>query len=537
MATLAAGKALRRRAERWLASAALLLAALTAALAQPECPPALCLPPACQTLNERITDTITQAAPDVPLEEQPPGRTIAEQAHGTIACYQDPIDIVLQYRIPIDFAPSYLPEIEPSKNNAQLSGRELLVNWQLEQALRVNPFDEALKQVEILEHDADTRSEQLGWVAGYAFLHRNDSEVGIGVTDALLSDITYVRKDVQVSALGPLVLEHLPPKLKQFTEVTPGQGEVSVDLRVTPDFAYDSVATNEQMLVTAAERGIGALVIAGRTEIEGAQAAQRLAEELKCEGKLPPDFRVVIGQYVTSRTGDVVGVFLSDRLLEGQTMVETVKEIHRQGGLAYMPRPGEVGAPAELERLPFDGYFIQPGNFELFRTLLLLDDPRFACKSALYASGASIGFAAGLPYTNVKLDCSAADPLKAGLQQHQGYAASTLYFPWMMVLLIKPIATYQKTLNQYFQLNDWLTLKAGRAIGADNMILRTTWDNEMEDLINLFDAPSALNRLFTGGSELRQLPQVTYVAAEFGKVAVGYNRERHEWQLTSRWRW
>ncbi|MEI6500202.1 MAG: hypothetical protein WCP21_04150, partial [Armatimonadota bacterium] len=221
----------------------------------------------------------------------------------------------------------------------------------------------------------------------------------------------------------------------------------------------------------------------------------------------------------------------------GQTMSETVSEIHSQGGLAYLARPGDLGAAGSLVRLPFDGYLIQPGNFELFRTLLLLNDPRLAEKPALYASNSTVAVGTGLPYSNVPLDPLAADPLKAGLASRRGYAASALYFPWMMALLTKPVAVYQETLNRYFQLNDLLAVKAGRFLGADNVLLRTSWDDEMRDLISLSRAGPTLRHVCEGGSGLRRFPRLNYVEAEFGKVSVGYDRQSHEWELRSRWRW
>ncbi|MEI6502591.1 MAG: hypothetical protein WCP21_16400, partial [Armatimonadota bacterium] len=119
----------------------------------------------------------------------------------------------------------------------------------------------------------------------------------------------------------------------------------------------------------------------------------------------------------------------------------------------------------------------------------------------------------------------------------QGYAAGALYFPWMMALLTKPVAVYQKTLNRYFQLNDLLAVEAGRALGADNVLLRTSWDDEMRDLISVSRAWPALRHVWGGGSALRRLPRLNYIEAEFGRVGVGYDRLNQEWELTSRWRW
>lgn len=488
--------------------------------------------------ERRLARGLTLSAPADSLDQCPEGVHLGPLEAARPAYTRYPLDLTLQYRVPPDFCPSYLPEHEPGKNNAQLCGDELMRSWQLEQGTRrVNPFQVAAVEVDELSDDAQARRHKLGWLAAYAWLHRGEAELGIGAADLLLSDSRYARREVLLSGLGPLVQGRLPGGLAALTAVSPGEGEVAIDLCVSDEFSYDSVATNEQMLLAAAGRGIGALAIAGRGQLGDARAAERLTSRLKAEGRLPEGFRVVVGQYAAARTGDVVGLFLKDRLLDGQTMAETVAEIHRQGGLAYLARPGTIGAAAALDRLPFDGYFIQPGNFELFRTLLLLDDPRFAGKPALYASTATVAFGAGLPYTNVKLNAAAPDPLRAGLAGGQGYAASTLYFPWMMALLTKPIAVYQKSLNRFFQVNDALAVQAGRLVRADNLLLRTSWDDEMRDLISVTRSYPCWRRLISGGSPLRRLPKLTYIEAEYGSWSIGYDRQRDEWRLTSRKRW
>lgn len=339
--------------------------------------------------------------------------------------------------------------------------------------------------------------------------------------------------DAASTIAGPYVLGLLPQTL---TQVAAGEGELAVDLRVTTEFADDSVATNEQVLLTAARRGLGAVAIASRGQIGDALRAERAAERLKREGRLPADFRVIVGQYVNSRSGAVVGLFLRERLLDGQTLAATVEAIHRQGGLAYLARPGDVGAAAALERLPFDGYLIQTGNFELFRTLLLLNDQRYADKPALYASNTTFAMGVGLPYTNVPLQAGADDPLKAGLQKREGYAAGALYLPWMMVLSAKPVALYQRTLNNYFRLNEEATLHLGRLLRADHVVLRVSWDDEMRNLISISKAVPAIEHVLDGGSPLLDFPRLNYIEAEYGRTGVGYDRTRREWVLSSRWR-
>lgn len=520
-------------AAAWLLSVAM-FATSAQAQSDPLTTPALSLKSPAGTIEQQVAASLARVAPEAPMEDWPIGLRFTQQPR-TLPGYEYPLDLTAQWRISPDYCPDYHPDQTPGQTGADCYA-ELIENWQLQQNNQVsrNPFAVARDELQRLHDDPHTRRRKLLWAAGYLWVHRNDEQRVEGAIDLLISDLTYGRRDVLLSALGEPVLKRLPENLKQITSAP---GEASIDMRVTTQFAHDSVATNAQVLQIAGERGLNAVVIASRSDLGDALQAQRWAEKLKREGKLPESFKVVIGQYISSRTGDVVGLYLKDRVLDGQTMSATIKDIHRQGGLAYLARPGDIGAAASLARLPFDGYLIQAGNFELFRTLLLLDDPRFVQKPALYASNSTVAFTTGLPFSNVRLELDAEDPLRAGLAAHQGYAAGALYLPWMMALLTKPIAYYQKTLNRFFQFNDEIAIRLGRLVHADNMIIRTSWDDEMRNLISLSDSFGTIGDLLHGRSKLQKYPHMTYIEAEYGWFSVGFDRTQHRWLLSSRWRW
>lgn len=476
---------------------------------------------------------LDQLAPDLPLEEWGPGLTVAQQL-GPGTSLDEAWDHAAQYRVAPDYCPGYWPEHEPGQVLGRVVTQRLLSDPDVRQGLSANPFVIARDQWQAFATSAATRERRLLWLAGYAWAHRGYRDLPEGLADGLLSRETRLRDDVLVSLFLPRVLSRIPAAI---AEINPGEGEVAVDIRVTPGFSHDSVAQYEELLLVAARRGLGAMVVAGRGQLGDAVQAERTARRLQREGKLPASFRVIPGEYIQSRSGAVVGVFLTERVIEGQTLAATVAEIHRQGGLAYMAQPGDIGAPALLRALPFDGFLFQVGNFELFRALHLLDDPRYAGKAGLYASGTVYAVGPGLPYSNVPLDNTAADPLRAGMTSHQAYAASALYLPWMMFLLTKPVALYQKNLNRYFDTSDRVALRLRKWLRADSVVLHTSWDDAMRDLISLAKAWPAARDLVQGGSPLRRLPEVNYIEAEYGPVAIGYDGVQHEWLVSSRFRW
>jgi hypothetical protein len=483
--------------------------------------------------QQRWLERLEALAPEEPILEWAPGLTIARQT-GPRQGLHYPVDYVSQYLPLVEYCPTYLPRVFPEQNLGQPVFRTQLLGPQLEQGQRVNPLAAARDQIALLNRDSTARWRRALWLAGYAWVHRQDAAWPEGAVDGLISPERYLRRDVMASAVVPLALQKIPSML---TDVQPQEGEAAVDLLVTSGYVYNSVGTSRETLVTAARRGLQAVVVAGRGEIGEALTAQRLADELVREGQLPEGFRVIPGEYIVSRGGTVLGIFLQERVLEGMTLAATLKAIHRQGGLAYLARPGEFGARSALEVLPFDGLLVQPGNFELFRTLKMLHDPELVGKPALYASSAPFAAGVGLPYSSVPLVAEAADPLYAGLASRQAYAAGPLYMPWMLLLLTKPLVWYQGTLNRFFDLSDGAAVWATRQLKADRVFLRTNWDDGVRDLMSLSKTNAAVQDILSGDSPLVKFPVITYVEVEYGRVGIGYDRRRHLLSLGSRFDW
>ncbi len=107
---------------------------------------------------------------------------------------------------------------------------------------------------------------------------------------------------------------------------------IDVDLHMHTDHSHDCATPVETLLATARERGLGAIAVTDHNEISGAHAAAALAAE--------HGVKVIVGEEVkTDGQGEVIGLFISTRIPRGLTLRATIDEIHRQGGLAYVPHP------------------------------------------------------------------------------------------------------------------------------------------------------------------------------------------------------
>jgi predicted metal-dependent phosphoesterase TrpH/glycosyltransferase involved in cell wall biosynthesis len=109
-----------------------------------------------------------------------------------------------------------------------------------------------------------------------------------------------------------------------------GRALIDVDLHMHTDHSHDCATPVEVLLAQARARGLGAIAITDHNEISGALEAAEKTSGVK----------VIIGEEVkTASQGEVIGLFISERIPRGLTLAQTIDEIHRQGGIVYVPHP------------------------------------------------------------------------------------------------------------------------------------------------------------------------------------------------------
>ena len=107
---------------------------------------------------------------------------------------------------------------------------------------------------------------------------------------------------------------------------------IDVDLHMHTDHSYDCATPVEVLLAEARAKGLGAIAVTEHNEISGALAAAELA------GKA--GVKVIVGEEIkTAAQGEVIGLFIKEKIPRGLTLQETISEIKRQGGLVYVPHP------------------------------------------------------------------------------------------------------------------------------------------------------------------------------------------------------
>ncbi|MBE0475961.1 MAG: PHP domain-containing protein [Coriobacteriia bacterium] len=130
------------------------------------------------------------------------------------------------------------------------------------------------------------------------------------------------------------------------------------------------------------------IAITDHNTVEGALFAKSLEEMY--------DFEVVVGEEISSRSGHILGLYLSDMVPPGLSAVETISRINEQDGVAIIPHPfaNRAFGPFGLKALGDSIYDVAFHGLELFNSSpYLVYANRLAAKA--FAGGQGIAATGG----------------------------------------------------------------------------------------------------------------------------------------------
>ncbi|MFQ6096116.1 MAG: PHP domain-containing protein [Armatimonadota bacterium] len=389
------------------------------------------------------------------------------------------------------------------------------------QSGRNNPLVIALDQVEAYNEDDAVFLRRLAEAAFYGWQNRGSRFAGADAVRTLFKEERIVARDAVLNVVGAVVGR----RLKSFVGRAQTEGDqIALDIGVHTITSFDSVSSIENLILTAGRRNIGAIVIADHDRLDGVRRAQRVVERLKRKGKIREDFVVIPGQEITTSEGHIFGLFLKDRVLQGMTAKQTIREIHRQGGLAILADPAAAEGVKLARSLPFDGYVIRPGIRRLFRTLQLQRYPSLAGKPFFYTTQTHFKDIIEGVYVVVDTPDHTCEGLKRAILEGNVWAAGNAYFPVIAILGFRPITKYENFLNQLFTAREDFERVLQRMTGADNITFRVTWWREFARLMD-FDVTGVLRPASGQRSALTDYPRIRSIFVVYGPIVFGYDRD------------
>ena len=109
-------------------------------------------------------------------------------------------------------------------------------------------------------------------------------------------------------------------------------GHVRVDMHSHTMFSGDSTTTLDEIVESVIDAGLDVLCVTDHNAIDGAVRLKRILEG---DGVC----RVIVGEEVRTHTGEIIGLFLNEKIPFGANAIDTAQQIRSQGALVYVPHP------------------------------------------------------------------------------------------------------------------------------------------------------------------------------------------------------
>lgn len=120
----------------------------------------------------------------------------------------------------------------------------------------------------------------------------------------------------------------------------------------------ESVTPPERQVDIAKKNGMDVVCITDHNEIAGAKIAHDYAKGID-------GIEVIIGEEVATEDGEIIGLFLNEKIRSNLSIEETVDEIRSQGGLTIAPHPFSFHVQGLKERIldiDLDGFEVLNGG-------------------------------------------------------------------------------------------------------------------------------------------------------------------------------
>jgi len=131
---------------------------------------------------------------------------------------------------------------------------------------------------------------------------------------------------------------------------------LKLDMHTHSEYSPDSRTPLEAQAKALVAKGIDVVCATDHNTIEGALRLRELATSL----------RVIVGEEVTSRDGEIIGLFLEQPIPRGLSGEETIARIHDQGGIVSVPHPFSRNRLYHIKRSALERLWQQIDCIEVF---------------------------------------------------------------------------------------------------------------------------------------------------------------------------
>ena len=132
--------------------------------------------------------------------------------------------------------------------------------------------------------------------------------------------------------------------------------KLKVDMHTHTEYSPDSRTPVKAQAAAITDAGLDVVCATDHNTVEGALRLREIAD----------GFRVVIGEEISTRDGDMIGLFLEKAIPRDLSVEETIARIHDQGGLVSVPHPFSRNRLFHIRRAALDRVWKDIDCIEIF---------------------------------------------------------------------------------------------------------------------------------------------------------------------------
>lgn len=136
----------------------------------------------------------------------------------------------------------------------------------------------------------------------------------------------------QIKSLEDQELEEVKEKGAVISEDrSTDKGMMKIDLHCHTEVSWDCMTPIERFPQRLIQQGIKVQAITDHNEIRGAKKLKKIVENKDL------DLTIIVGEEILTSEGELLGLFLREKIEKGMSPERTIEEIHDQGGVCLLP--------------------------------------------------------------------------------------------------------------------------------------------------------------------------------------------------------
>ena len=127
----------------------------------------------------------------------------------------------------------------------------------------------------------------------------------------------------------------------------PVVGRMKIDLHCHTEASFDCATPLPDIAARCRKAGITVQAITDHNEVWGAQQVKMWVDEQRADGD--SSLTIIVGEEVLTNEGEIIGLFLKEKIEPGLSPEECIRQIRAQGGLTLLPHGFDSFKPSRLK--------------------------------------------------------------------------------------------------------------------------------------------------------------------------------------------